>query len=337
MIETAREQRIRERRRIVIALAISVLVHVLLLGVALLVLVISAVMRPPSEPEPEVDTEPVELIFLSPPEPKEERGFIDSAQTEVSEEVPENAQFESDENSRAASERPPVSDENTPSVDGERDDGLTLRNQELALGPSKRPSPPAPPPQEQRPAVEEQPPQPHEEQQREEPTPTPAPTPSKNDLAVPAPPKPRKEPEVRKPEPPTPPAVPRTPGYQPQTRTTRLTGGISNRGRASVDAVATPLGRYRKMLNDAIGSRWYYYVSDMIGLVNVGAVHITFTVRADGKVEKVRVTRNTSNESLASCSMRSIIEAEIPPIPREIAETLEGGKLEVDFSFTIVP
>lgn len=335
MIETVREQRIRERRRILIALAISVLVHLLLIGIALLALIVMAILNPPRALEPE--SGPVELILLPSPSPKEEeRPFIDSAQTEPAEEAPEKAQFESDENSRAASELPPTSDERMPSVDGDSEDGLTLRNQQLALGPSNRPSPPSPPQQEQSPAVEQQPPQPREEQ-KEEPTPTPAPTPSKDDLAVPARPKPREEPEVRKPEPPTPPTVPRAPGFQPQTRTTRLTGGVSNRGRASVDAVGTPLGRYRKMLNDAIGSRWYYYVSDMIGMVNIGTVHITFVVRADGKVEKWRVTKNTSNETLASCSTRAILEAEIPPIPREIADALEGGQLEVDFSFTILP
>ncbi len=43
-----------------------------------------------------------------------------------------------------------------------------------------------------------------------------------------------------------------------------------------------------------------------------------------------------ANEALASVSVRSIIEAEIPPIPKDIAPTLAGGQLEVDYSFSIV-
>ncbi len=115
-----------------------------------------------------------------------------------------------------------------------------------------------------------------------------------------------------------------------------MTGGISNRGQASLNAVATPLGRYKKMLSDAIGSRWYYYVNDMLDLVNVGTVQLRFIVRADGKVEGVKVLNNSSNESLASCSVRAIIEAEIPPMPKDVAQVLAGNKLEVDYSFTIV-
>ncbi len=57
------------------------------------------------------------------------------------------------------------------------------------------------------------------------------------------------------------PSRPQTPGFQPERRVTRLTGGITNRGRASVDAIGTPLGRYKKAISDAIGSRWYYYVT----------------------------------------------------------------------------
>jgi outer membrane biosynthesis protein TonB len=117
---------------------------------------------------------------------------------------------------------------------------------------------------------------------------------------------------------------------------TRIRGNISNRGRSSVAANATPLGRYKKMLSDAIGSRWYYYVNDQLGLLSVGTVEIKFIVRADGRAEAVRVVRNSSNESFASCSVRAIMEAEIPPIPEELVRTLEGGRIEIDYSFTIL-
>jgi TonB family protein len=130
--------------------------------------------------------------------------------------------------------------------------------------------------------------------------------------------------------------VPQPPGYQPQTRITRIRGNISNRGRSAVSATATPLGRYKKMLSDAIGSRWYYYVSDNIALLNVGTVEIRFVVRETGKVEKVEVLRNSSNESFAACSVRAIMEAEIPPIPKELVPMLESGRIEIDYSFTIL-
>ena len=130
--------------------------------------------------------------------------------------------------------------------------------------------------------------------------------------------------------------APQPPGYQPQTRITRIRGNISNRGRAAVSATATPLGRYKKMLSDAIGSRWYFYVSEQMGLLNVGTVEVRFVVRENGKVERVQVLRNSSNESFAACTVRAIMEAEIPPIPKELVPMLEGSRIEIEYSFTIL-
>ncbi|MDD5200971.1 MAG: hypothetical protein PHC88_14350 [Terrimicrobiaceae bacterium] len=348
MIETVRAERIKQRKRTVAALLASLLIHALIVLAAFVILSlkpkwIQSVAPKPPEPEP------AELTLLPPPEPpkKNERDFFDSSQGTVSKEVPKHAAFESDQNTAAASERPGQSDKPVPTQDGDNAPGLTLESRNLSLGPSREPSPPSPKspaqpqqrakeaPREKKQPVEK----PAEKEARTTPTARPRPKTDESELALLEPSRPRPsqpEDEVRKPEQPSPPSAPRPPGFQPQTRVTRLTGGISNRGRASLDAVATPLGRYKKMISDAIGSRWYYYVNDMLDLVGIGTVELRFVVRADGKVERVQVLRNTSNESLASCSVRSIIEAEIPPIPKEIAPTLEGGRLEVDYSFTII-
>jgi hypothetical protein len=48
------------------------------------------------------------------------------------------------------------------------------------------------------------------------------------------------------------------------------------------------------------------------------------------------VIRNTSNESLASISIAAIVNAEIPPIPPEVAKLLDNGRLEIDYSFTVL-
>ena len=114
-----------------------------------------------------------------------------------------------------------------------------------------------------------------------------------------------------------------------------IRGNISNRGRSSVAAEATPLGRYRKAVSDAIGSRWYYYVDDRMSLLSIGTVDVTFRVNANGKVSGLRVLHSNSNESLTDCSVRSIMDAKLPPIPPDVAATLQGGTLEIDYSFTI--
>ena len=103
-----------------------------------------------------------------------------------------------------------------------------------------------------------------------------------------------------------------------------------------MSATATPLGRYKKMLSDAIGSRWYYYVTEQLGLLNVGTVEVRFVVRQNGNVERVQVLRNSSNESFAACTVRAIMEADIPPIPKELVPMLEGSRIEIEYSFTIL-
>ena len=89
-------------------------------------------------------------------------------------------------------------------------------------------------------------------------------------------------------------------GYQRETRQTVIMGNISNRGRSSVAAVATPLGRYHKTVADAIGSRWYYYVDQQMGLISIGTVNVSFKVTSSGKVMGLKASSN-SNQSLTDC------------------------------------
>jgi TonB family protein len=63
---------------------------------------------------------------------------------------------------------------------------------------------------------------------------------------------------------------------------------------------------------------------------------VSFVVRENGKVENIRVVRNSSNESFAACSVQAIMEAEIPPIPKELVPMLANGRIEIDYSFTIL-
>jgi TonB family protein len=148
-----------------------------------------------------------------------------------------------------------------------------------------------------------------------EPTPTPLPTPSRKQQTVPQ----------RQSAP--------TTAYRQEQRITRMQGNINNRGRSSIAALGTPQGRFEKAVQDAVGSRWYYYVRARGDLINIGTVQIRFYVRADGKVEDVRVLRNSSNETLASTSLQSIIEANIPPMPEDLAPMFAGDRMEFTMSF----
>lgn len=347
MIETVQAERRKQRKRLVAALIASLIIHFCILLVAFILLTLAPPRK--ARPAPKAELKPVELTILpapapTPPPKEDKREFFDSSQGNVSEKAPENAEFESDRNTTAASERPARSDAPVPTQDGDEAPGLTLTAKNLSLGPRpapSAPSPASPPRPEAKPEEKTTEKKPEEKTEtlkeaKTEPTPRPTPKPDDGELALLDPAKPPPKPEAPKPPKPAPPVPPSLPGYQPQQRLTRLTGGIDSRGRSSVNSVATPLGRYKKMLSDAIGSRWYYYVQDMLDLVGIGTVQLRFVVDESGKVERVQVLKNTSNESLASCSVRSVIEAEIPPIPPELANTLPQRKLEIDYSFTII-
>ncbi|MEI6035799.1 MAG: hypothetical protein WCS65_16155 [Verrucomicrobiae bacterium] len=300
------------RRETIAAAMGSVLIHLLVI-----VCIALTVALRPCLPLEEADPTPIEMtvIAAAPPKPAEPT-YVRTASQNLPD-APKSAAFESDNNTRAASEAAPSGTRQMPSVDGRESPALELESQRYSGGRESQPAQPAPAAAEQ--AAEA----------------APMPTPAAQ-LAL------REAPEPEKTQPPRPQEKASAPkpaaaaGFQPETRITRIRGNISNRGRASVEAAATPLGRYKKMVSDAIGSRWYYYVNSQIGLLNIGTVDIRFQVGPEGKAQRVKILSNTSNESFASVSMRSILEAEIPPIPPDVAKLLDNGRLEIDYSFTIL-
>jgi outer membrane biosynthesis protein TonB len=310
------------RRRTWWALLISLLVHgTVILTVASIYLIEFKPAPPP--------VEEIEITIIEPPKPPAQPTFVDTSATEA-EKPPEQAMFESDRDTEAASPDAVTGAEPMPSQDGRDQPFLELENQELALAQVDE-APPAPetPPSEPAPPQPPQPEQPVEVKAEEKP-PEPA---EVEALMVSAQPEPEKKPEERRP-PPAPP--PSRPSYQRQARPTRLSGSVSNRGRSAVASLATPLGRYRKQISDAIGSSWYHHIGSRMDLFSYGTVSVIFIIDRNGQVRRPRVLSNSSNESFEIVTLESILRAEIPPIPPDILPTLEGGQIEIDYTFSII-
>jgi outer membrane biosynthesis protein TonB len=133
----------------------------------------------------------------------------------------------------------------------------------------------------------------------------------------------------------TPPAPSRSKsGFQPQLQKTRIEGNISNRGRNAVDAAGTPLGRYKKAVYDAVGSRWYYYTAKKTSVIAPGSVRVSFSVDEQGHPVGVRSEGNTSNSSFADMCEQAVREAEIAKPPGDLMEPLLDGKLDFTITFT---
>lgn len=311
------------RRETTVAVVASVLIHALVVIGAGALLAIPFLHRAPAPVE---TPEPLEITIMSEPSPPVAPQFIRTEGMEPATEPPKNAPFESDRDTLAASESAPTGTQDLPSAEGVESPTMEFQNREYTAGKEAQAATPPSPAQEAKP-----------EEARK---PQPAPTPVTTQLALLDMPRPTPQSAAeQKPATPPSPSTPRppsAPGFQPQTRVTRIQGNISNRGRASVTSVGTPLGRYKKQVSDAIGSRWYYYVNDQIGLLNIGTVGVRFTVDAGGNVKNLRVLSNTSNESFASVSVNAIMQADIPPIPEDVSKLLDNSRLEIDYSFTIL-
>ena len=122
--------------------------------------------------------------------------------------------------------------------------------------------------------------------------------------------------------------------YQAQKEQTRISGRIGRNGASSLDAVETPLGRYKKQVLDAIGSRWYFYMKKKLDVVSIGTAHVEAEVDQDGHIQKLNVLSNNANEAFANICLQSFQEAQIPPIPPELVSALPDGRFSMDISFT---
>ncbi len=328
----------RDKRRVVAATTISLLIHFLGVMVISLLLAFRHIPEPvPPKPEPEV----VEITVLPAPPPPPQQQFIETPEELMAERPPEEPVFESNADSLAASELPPTGDLSAPAQDGRETDRVELSDRIYTPGEEPRPAMPVPasPPVPTQPVTSQRP-TPVERKPQSEPTPPP-------EALVILPPKPTPPPDEKEeeqqqeaeqsvlPQQPLPARQPSLPGYQREQQRTKIEGSIDSRGRASVAAIGTPLGRYKKQLSDAIGSRWYYYTTTNLDKISIGTAKVRFFVSEDGKVEDLEIVSNTSNTIFGTYTLQAILEAEIPELPPDIAATLENNRLEVEYSFTI--
>lgn len=124
---------------------------------------------------------------------------------------------------------------------------------------------------------------------------------------------------------------------QRQKKRTKVAGSISNRGPASVNAVGTPLGRYAKIIYDSIGSRFRGYSESRMDLLAFGTVSLHFVIDRSGRIKDLKLLNNTSNEAMANLCLQAVQEAQLPPMPDDLAATLPPEGLEWEPDFILFP
>jgi outer membrane biosynthesis protein TonB len=309
------EERKREARKILWALLAALAIHII---VAFSISVSSGLFSSPVNVE---EDKPVELSFVDLATPAsavpKNSVFMETDESKQSVEQPKEKTFESNANSIGASEAAASGSLPLPSQEGKDRPTVDLETHQYSLanqGAQPQPSAAA----------------------QETPTPSVAPTPQSTPISdaeqiamLSATPTPAPQPTVAtKPQPPK-------SRYQPMKEQTRLSGSITNRGAPRVNAIGTPLGRYQKLLYDAVGSRWYSYVNGDNGLISIGTARLVFSVDRSGQVKNLKVTQNSSNEAFANVCLRSVLEIQLPPIPEDVASTLPPDGLEEEMTFTM--
>ncbi len=359
--------RVPVRRQVTIGVLASVVLHLLgfvVMAVVAGVLPKSAELAPPKPPEQ------LELQILE-PEPQivaaplpEEKPFIDSRGLAESKPA-EDPVFESDKDMTEASEKAATGDLALPSQEGSGRIENVFETKKAAVGAvGEAPAPPTPPPVAPQP---EQATPPQEKSTPAPPTATPPPkTKDKPDAAEMAKTMLEKLREVEKKReeeialqaralPPLPPPAvqrepqqmaklttpapeikpPSKPAYQPEQEQSRVEGRITNLGRNAVSAVATPLGKYKAQVYNAIGSRWLYYVKSQMDVLAIGTARVSFAVTSAGRVRDIRVEGNTANASFAEVCERAIRDAEISQPPAGSLDQMRDGRLEYSITFTL--
>ena len=297
-----------EARKILWALLAALAIH-LLIGYGLAVFG-GLLYSPFSVTE---EDKPVELTFvdLATPAPAKNTLFVPNDESKQTER-PKEKTFESNANSIAASEQAATGSMPLPSQEGSERTKLDFDSNQASLANEGAQAQPSIAPQ-----------------QSTTPQPSAQPTPisrSEEFAMLTSTPTPR-------------PSVASTPQqqrsyYQPYKERTRMAGSITNRGTSAVNAVGTPLGRYEKILFDAIGSHWYAYIEQKADLVSLGTTRVSFWVDRSGRVKDLKVLSNDSNEAFANVCLQAILDSKLPPIPEDVASALPPEGLESQIAFT---
>ena len=299
-------------RAVLWALLAAIFIH---LVIAFLLAVFGGVFSPAVP----IEDKPVQLTFvdLSPvPLVPKNSAFMETDESKKSAEPPKEKTFESNANSIAASELPATGEAPLPSQTGKDRPFVDLETHASSLQMNgAQPQPSAAPQETPAPSAAPQP------------TLQPAPISAAEQFAM----------LTARPTPAVKPSTAAASAYRAYKDRTRISGRITNRGVSSVNALGTPLGRYMKFLLDAVGSRWYTYLDQRIDLISIGTTRVVFTVDRSGEVKNLKVVENTANEALANVCIQSIQEAQLPPMPDDLAATLPAEGLDMDIPFTIYP
>ncbi|MEM7697938.1 MAG: hypothetical protein AAF236_05990 [Verrucomicrobiota bacterium] len=124
-------------------------------------------------------------------------------------------------------------------------------------------------------------------------------------------------------------------GYTPEELQSIRNGSLTNIGEGSVDAVETEMGKYKMEVRRIIGQKWHRYREKHADFVTWGRLKIGFRVDEAGKVHDLKIIDNEANAMLAEFSLKAILEAELPRMPSDVAESVGPTGLDIEYDIII--
>ena len=102
-----------------------------------------------------------------------------------------------------------------------------------------------------------------------------------------------------------------------------------------MDVEASELGKYKKTVTQAIERKWHRYRQNYADYATFGSLRLKFKVNGSGKPINLKTVRNNSNAIMTEFTLKSVIDADIPPMPKKINELLKGRGLEITYDVII--
>jgi len=123
-------------------------------------------------------------------------------------------------------------------------------------------------------------------------------------------------------------------GFKTEAKKTRVHGVMSANGKGSLDVANTALGRYEAQLFKLIETKWQQQNYQFRSHLAPGTISIRFIVDAKGRVSgQRRVDMQGASQIQWGLVIQSVNGAEIPKMPKDVLQELDGEPLELIVTF----
>ena len=112
-------------------------------------------------------------------------------------------------------------------------------------------------------------------------------------------------------------------------------GKLSNLGQAALDVEETVLGHYKKKVDLAVQKSWHRARTAHADFVKFGSLKVRFWVNESGDIVDIRLLRNDADPVMVDFSISGILRADIPPVPKDLIELTQDGRMEFEYEIII--